>query len=993
MRIRPSLLMFILLMMPMWASAQITTDPAFPSIDEPVTITFDAEGTALEDHDGDIYAHTGVILDDQDRDSGNWSNVIAEWDENLDRARLEQDDEQNNIWRLEIEDIREYYDLNQDQMVFQLAFVFRNEDGSAQTDDLFVDLKIDEFVVRFDRPQVSRLNPFFAEIDQEVEIEISAYSPDADVREIRLYVEEEEVASSDTEELSYSLTVEQEGRTNLKAVAEDEDDNEVEESTFIIVNEDIVEQTRPDGIEDGITYHEDDDSKVTLSMFAPENDFVYVIGDFNDWEVDPDYMMKRDDSGEFDGPHYWIEIDDLQAGEEYAFQYFVDGEVRTADLYSEKVLDPWNDHFLRDEGIYPDLMEYPEGKTENIVSVLETGQEGYDWQATDYERPDQEELVIYELVIRDFLDEGTYSNMADTLDYFDRLGVNAIELMPVSQFDGNISWGYNPSHHLAVEKAYGPREDLKRFIDEAHQRGIAVILDVVYNHATNNSPFIRLYGTSQEDNPFVGPGHAFNVFNHLDHDHPYIQYWVDRANEHWLEEYNVDGFRFDLTKGFTSNQQVQDDVNAYNQQRVENLKRMGDEMWSVDENSYLILEHFQRQEELELSTYGMDSGYPGMMFWNGLNHAYSEATMGYPSDLSGTYFGNLGMDVANSISYMESHDEQWLMHKSRTFGYPGADRVGDYDGDYVVIDNVFNSLKRQELVGAFFLSVPGPRMLWQFGELGYGGGPNECLKPGDGSDGDCEPDDPGRTDPKPVRWDYYEDNRRSTLFDTWSMLLELRNEFEVFSSTETEVDMKVDDSESQAEFTSGDVKRIRLSHDDMNVSIIGNFDAVSRTAETEFHEAGTWYDFFHQEEVSVGEDEVAGGDNPYSMELAPGEFRVFTSEDTGLTPPEHAGIITSAGDNQPIADENPQSTRLKSNYPNPFNPDTNIPFELAETEEVTIRVYDVLGREVATLLQNEQLGAGTHQVTFDGSNLSSGTYIIRMETSTKSFTSQMMLVK
>ncbi len=993
MRSHSSLLTILLLLVPVWVSAQISTDPAFPSTDEPVTIIFDASGTALEDYDGDIYAHTGVILDDEDRDSGNWSNVIADWDENIDQARLEQDDQQSNIWRLQIDNIRDFYDLSEDATVYQLAFVFRNEDGSAQTEDLFVDLIADELTVRFDRPQVSRLQPFFADIGDEVEIEISAFSPDTEIQELRLEIDDEEVASTDEDQLSYSLEVENEGRTNMRAVVVDEEDNTAEETSFIIVNEDVVEEARPDGIEDGITYHEDDDSKVTLSMFAPENDFVYVLGDFNDWEVDPDYMMKRDDTGEFDGPHYWMEIDGLEPGDEYGFQYFVDGEVRTADLFSEKVLDPWNDSFLIDDGVYPDLMEYPEGKTEHMVSVLETGQDEYDWQATDYERPDQEELVIYELVIRDFLDEGTYSNMADTLDYFDRLGVNAVELMPVSQFDGNISWGYNPSHHLAVEKAYGPREDLKRFIDEAHQRGIAVILDVVYNHATDNSPLIRLYGSSQDDNPFVGPGHAYNVFNHLNHDHPYIQYWVDRANEFWLEEYNVDGFRFDLTKGFVANDQVQSNTDQYNQERVDNLRRMGDEMWSVDDESYIILEHFQREEELELYDHGTDQGYPGMMFWNGMSGTYSEASMGYDSNLEDTYFRNLDMDIANSVTYMESHDEQWMMFRNLTYGYPGVDAIDNYDGDYQVIDDLFTSLKRQELAGAFFLSVPGPRMLWQFGELGYGGGENECLKPGDGSDGDCQPDDPGRTDPKPVRWEYYDDSRRSTLFDTWSWLLKLRHEFEVFSSNETEVDLEVYDSESEADPGSGDIKRIRLSHDEsMDVTIVGNFDAVARTAEPEFHEEGTWYDYFHGEEVTVSEDQAAGGDSPYSIELEPGEFRVFTSEDTGLTPPENAGIITST-EEDPIVDESPQTTRLKSNYPNPFNPDTNIPFELAEAEEVTIRVYDVLGREVKTLMQNEQLSAGTHQVTFDGSGMSSGTYIIRMETSTQSFSSQMMLVK
>ncbi len=968
MRSRSSLLLMFMLILPAVVTAQISTDPAFPTIDQPVTITFNAENTNLEGFDR-VFAHTGVHI----LDGAQWQNVIGDWGDNDVQPELEQDEEDENIFRLEIENIREFYGLGEDQDVEALAFVFRSADSGTQTEDLFVELLTDEMLVRFDRPSMSRLNPLFAEVGDEYEVEAVAGSPFAPIIEMRLFVDDEEVAVSEEDQITYSLEIENEGRTELRVEAEDEDGNQEEASSFIMVNEPVVEEPRPEGIEDGITYHEEDDSKVTLSMFAPENEFVYVLGDFNDWEIHPDFMMHRDDTGEFDGPHFWLEIDDLNPGEEYGFQYFVDGDVRTGDLYSTKVLDPWNDYYLREDGIYPDLKEYPHDKTVGMVSVLQTGRDDFNWQATDYERPDQEELVIYELVIRDFLDEGTYSNMADTLDYFERLGVNAIELMPVSQFDGNISWGYNPSFHLAVDKAYGPAEDLKRLVDEAHQRGIAVILDVVYNHATNLSPFIQLYGTDADENPFLGPGHAWSVFNHLNHDHPYIQYWMDRANRHWMEKFNVDGYRFDLTKGFTANDLVRDNVDAYNQDRVDNLKRMGDELWAFDDRAYLILEHFQREEELELAPYGLDQGYPGMMFWNNLNNQYSEMTMGYTSNLNDTYYGNLDMDVANAITYMESHDEQWLMLKNLKFGNSSDDSRHD-------VTDLTTALNRQKAAGAFFLTIPGPRMLWQFGELGYGGKDQECLKPGDGSDGDCEPGDPGRTDPKPVRWEYYEDENRQSLYQTWSWLLKLRNEFEVFSSTDTEVELDVSDRD----------KIIRLSNeDDMDVVIIGNFDVNPREVEFEFTEAGTtWYDFFRDEEIHL-----IAGDLTYSVELGAGHFKLFTSEDTGLTPPENAGVPTSVEEELVDGGELPAQTALKSNYPNPFNPDTQIPFQLSESGQVTMKVFDILGREVTALIQNEEYSAGTHQVTFDGSNLSSGTYLIRMEANGKVFTNQMMLIK
>jgi len=100
-------------------------------------------------------------------------------------------------------------------------------------------------------------------------------------------------------------------------------------------------------------------------------------------------------------------------------------------------------------------LEYPQNGS-GILSVLQTRPPLYDWQVNDFENPPVEELVIYELLVRDFLDRHDYQTLIDTLDYLDRLGINAIELMPVNEFEGNLSWGYNPSFHFAVDKYYGP---------------------------------------------------------------------------------------------------------------------------------------------------------------------------------------------------------------------------------------------------------------------------------------------------------------------------------------------------------------------------------------------------------------------------------------------------------------------------------------------------------------------------------------------------------
>ncbi|NBC27707.1 MAG: T9SS type A sorting domain-containing protein [Bacteroidetes bacterium] len=946
----------------------IQTDPEFPTQEEPVTITFDAsqaERNELEGFTGDVYAHTGVITSEEDKDSGNWSFVVSEWGENLPKLKLTP--VEDNVWELQIDNIREFYDLPESvDRIFQLAFVFRSADASMQSEDLFIDISENVLSVRFNQPDTSTLNPFFAELNDIVEFEIVGTSPAGTLTSIRLLKGDEEIASvSNSNTLTHNYEVSTSGKTQFVAVAEDETNEQARDSLFIIVNPETPVQPRPDGIEDGITYHQDNPGKVTFSLFAPGKEFVYLIGDFNDWQVDPQYLMNRDDTGSFGGPHYWIEIDGLEPGKEYGFQYLVDGEIRVADLFSKKVLDPWNDGFLIDDGVYTNLKPYPQGKTEEMVGVIEPGAEEFTWEAVDYQKPDPEELVVYELLIRDFFDQGTYANLADTLAYFEQLGVNAIELMPVSEFDGNISWGYNPAFHFALDKAYGPAEEFKRFVDEAHKRDIAVILDVVYNHATGQSPLIRLNGSNPETNPLVGPGHEFNVFNHLNHDNAYIQYWLDRVNKFWLDEYNVDGYRFDLTKGFAANTGVSSNVNSYNEGRVENLKRMSDELWSTHPEAIVILEHFQRQEEVEIAEHGQDGGHQGVMFWNNMNFQYNEASMGYDSDLRGTHFSQInGLSTANSITFMESHDEQWLMLKNRKFGNSSSD--GSYD-----VTEIRTALERQKAVGAFFLTVPGPRMLWQFGELGYGGNTGECLKPGNGTDGDCSPSDPGRTDPKPVRWDYFDVEIRKNLFRSWSELLRLRNENPVFTSRDTQFEASLTE----------DVKWIRLLHTDMDAMIIGNFDVESQTSTFTFPATGDWYDFISGDVLTV--------DNTnQEFTLLPGEIRLYTSE-----------FVEPAGENVFVSldgDANgtlPEQFRLNPNYPNPFNPSTTISYEVPRSAPVTIQVFDMLGREVSTLVDESRHTAGSFTIQFDASGLSSGVYFTRLETAGKTFIQKMSLIK
>ena len=951
----------LVLAVPVSALGQaIQTDPAFPAEDKPLTIIFDVSETSnteLAGYSGDVYAHTGVILSESDKNSGGWDYVIADWPVDIPRAKLTSlgDDK----WELQIDDIRAYYEIpDSEDPVLQLAIVLRNSSGSLQTEDLFIDLYEDELQVRFTNPQSSGLNPFFADNNQNINFEIAGSSDLGTLSSITLLQETSEIASvSNSDMLTTSYSVSGSGRTEFYAIAEDLQGTTTSDTLSIIIKPDIVRQARPEGIEDGITYHSDNTGKVTLSFFAPGKEFAYVIGSFSDWKVQDEYYMNLDEASA-DSAHFWIEIDGLQPGEQHTFQYLIDGELRVADLYSELVLDPDFDRFIP-ESIYPDMPDYPTGKTEEIVSVIETGQAEYQWQVPEFTRPAKEKLVIYELLLRDFLEESSFTTLRDTLSYLENLGVNAIELMPVSQFDGNISWGYNPTFHGALEKSYGSRQAFKEFIDAAHQRGIAVILDVVYNHAHDKSPIVRTFGTSRIENPLLGPGHAYNVFFHLNHDNSYIKYWVDRMNRHWLEEYNIDGYRFDLSKGFASNVDNQSLLDGRNEQRIENLKRMADEIWSYDPGAYVILEHFAaNSEEIELSNYGM-------MLWGNHNHNYSQASMGYTqeSNFSGIHFTNRGWNNPHLVGYMESHDEQWIMLKNRKFG---NDTNPNYD-----VKDFRTAIARQKLTGSFFLTIPGPKMLWQFGELGYGWGERECLKPGGGGSGDCTPSDPGRVDPKPIRWEYADDLVRKNLYRTWSELLRLRNSSPVFTSAVTQFSSSL----------SGEIKWIKLLHSDMDAVIIGNFGVIEQTASVTLPQTGIWYDF-------VSGDELNASQANQTFEMSPGEVRIYTSAEVQAS---EDGVFVS--NEESSGPDIPDNFRLRQNYPNPFNPTTTIAYDIPRSSPVTLSVYDALGREVATLVQRDNHPAGTFTVMFDASQLSSGIYFTRLESQGSTRIQKMSLIK
>ena len=558
-------------------------------------------------------------------------------------------------------------------------------------------------------------------------------------------------------------------------------------------------------------------------------DFAHVIGDFNNWTLSNDEksQMFRDDAAGV----WWITLSGLDATKEYAFQYYVGktGEepIRLADAYSRKILDPDNDKYIS-LSTYPENKTYPAKGAVGIVSTFKIQPDAYNWQVTNFKTPAVDNLVIYEMLFRDFTPSGDINGALAKLDYLKSLGVNAIELMPVQEFDGNDSWGYNPAFFFAMDKAYGTDKMYKQFIDECHKRGMAVIFDVVYNHATGANPFAKMWWNSTANktaanNPYfnVDAPHPFSVFHDFNHSNQLVRDFVKRNLEFLLDEYKIDGFRFDLTKGFTQKSSSESTAGNYDASRIAILKDYNATIKAVKPDALVILEHFaDNQEETELAN-------AGMMVWRNNNEAFMESAMGWKdkTNFNPVYYGTSSRPANSLVSYMESHDEERAAYKQSQWG------------NGILKTNLKARMSQLGNNAAFFFTVPGPKMLWQFGEMGYDYSINSNLS------GNISED--YRTSKKPIKWEYLDDVERKKLHETYTKLINFRfKHSELFTSTAT-LDWKV----TPAFWDNGRFLTLSSFGNSKQVVVVGNFTNETINASTTFPKTGTWYNYMNSSET------------------------------------------------------------------------------------------------------------------------------------------------
>jgi 1,4-alpha-glucan branching enzyme len=699
----------------------------------------------------------------------------------------------------------------------------------------------------------------------------------------------------------------------------------------------VIEATVPNNMLDGINLNPNDNSTVTLVLYAPNKEYVNLIGSFNDWQRDDvNFLLKKDSAKN----RFWIELTGLTAQTDYSYQYLVDGQMRIADPYSTIILDENNDQYIN-QTTYPNLPSYPTGKTNHAVTLLRTGDTTFNWQTTNFQKPAKTDLVIYELLIRDFDALHSFDAVKTRLDYLQDMGINAIEFMPLMEFDGNESWGYNPSFHMALDKYYGNITAFKQLVDECHRRGIAVIIDVAFNHASGQNPYYRMWNTdnggyggqASADSPFFNQTatHSYSVFNDFNHSKQDVNDYVKRVSQYWIDEYKIDGFRWDLTKGFTQNCSDTNETctNAYQQDRVYILKEYADDQWDIDPDFYIIFEHLgTNNEETQWVNYKLGEG-KGIMIWGNHNYNYRQAAAGNndESDFSWISYKNRGWSVPANVSYMESHDEERLMVENLNNGKS----TGGYN-----IKTLATGLDRMEMAGAFYFTVPGPKMIWQFGELGY----------------DISINQNGRTGNKPILWNYFEVKNRKDIYNTWSKLIELKLKYDIFETSDFIMDVASTNGLKKIQLT--DVAASEIQY----INIIGNFGVTTQNINPVFQKTGTWYNVLNNNTTL----NVTNVNNLIS--LNPGEFKVYANK---------AAVLSTENlflEDEVVVYPNPVKTSFRLNI------DTN-----------NVSIYDINGKEVKSFKGNFSTNKN-----FSVQEFKKGLYILKVSNS-KGKTYQKLIVE
>ncbi len=748
-----SLLVAVLLLATTNAVAQIVTSspPVLQESNQNVVLTYHADQgnkglMGLTSADA-VYAHIGVITN-KSVGSGDWK-YAPEWGDNSAKYKLTY--KSTDTWELTIGDIRTYFGITDAaETVEKIAIVFRTGDKTkegktAANGDIFVDVLGEGFQMVFNTTAPSQI---ISDNSTTVTLNVATTS----AAKIELFANSTTgtplatVNSGTT--LSHNYTFTSKGNVSFIARATSGSDVKTKTLSFCYPNNSTA-ATYPGGVPKmGAVANAD--GSVTFCLAAPGKTNVMIVPSWDDYQPLEKNVMKYQDYNGY--RYFWITVTGLDPDKEYPYYYAVDATTFVGDPYAKLVLDPWSDKWIS-EDVYPNMIQYPTDKGLDgiMLAVYKGNRDKYNWNVTDFQAPAAKDLIVYEMLFRDFTGtegeangNGTIRDAIEKIPYLYSLGVNAVELMPIMEFNGNNSWGYNTNFYFAPDKAYGTPDDYREFIDKCHEAGIAVILDIVFNQSDGLHPWYQMYPI--ESNPFYNATapHAYSVLNDWKQENPLVQQQWKDALQYWLTAYNVDGFRFDLVKGLGTSY-PNNDTEGYNQTRVDVMTSLHAAIKAVKPNAYHINEHLAGvQEENAMAA-------DGQINWGNINSGATQFAMGFSSssDCNGFYAPNTGRTWGSTISYIESHDEERAGYKQIAYGQAN------------VKASLEVRMKRLGSTAAQMILAPGPHMIWQFGEIGA----DQTTKNSDNSN---------ITDPKTVIWSYLDDEFRKGLYDCYAELCWLR---------------------------------------------------------------------------------------------------------------------------------------------------------------------------------------------------------------------------
>ena len=694
----------------------------------------------------------------------------------------------------------------------------------------------------------------------------------------------------------------------------------------------IESEPLPEGLVLGPNWIND---QMTLAVYAPSQPVMQlIISPAGATGSNSDALVMKKATGLDDV--WWLELD-LPDGQ-YDYEYMLLDGTRIPDPLSRRL--------------------------ENNRTRIEIGSGGistaddYQWLSGDYIRPDLDTLIIYEIHIDDYAavgdGQGRFDHIIDKLDYIKSIGINAIELLPVTDFPGTHSWGYDPNLISAVESNYGTPEDFKLLVDQAHLRGIAVIMDIVWNHIRSSSPIWQIQ-PNYNLNPYIklhnelNPNETEGSWGMLDWDHfnTHTVEYINQVNNIWLHEYRIDGFRYDATRMIGWNlSQPEYAIPAWTSAIAEQ-----------DPSIYQIAEHLPVDPWLVNNT-ALTSSWHDSFHDRLLDHIHggnpntltlmNQVVRLYEYSNSGSYY----QFPTQAVKYMISHDEQSFIQEMVVFNNYTLDQARARDKFYASI--LFTS--------------QGIPMVFQGQEFGLQTGWND-----DNGNGDYEE----KLQYRPIDWSYLETANAQSHLDHYKKLIQFRKSNPAIYRGAF-FDLWRYDPERVIVYG---YKDEASGNQNDQVVVIANFSNFTRTVyNVPFLAAGTWYN------VLDSNTTLTTDDGNYGVYTIPANTaHIYSNNIYSLgTVPEDENIIS-------------KEFRLNSVYPNPFNPSINLELFFENDNMVEISIFDLQGKKINSLHKGF-LAKGEHRIIWDGTgfggqNVSSGLYFISFRTESFVLSRKISLVR